>query len=76
MKYYINGIKKEMEIKDEDLERYGKCHECKNERGYLKLNPCGCILCDTCSKEIFGDDETLIDYAIVKEQKQRRIKIL
>ena len=28
MKYYINGIKKEMEIKDEDLERYGKCHEC------------------------------------------------
>ena len=74
----IEGAKLKKEVVDEIEQKDAlieKCHKCKNERGYLKLNPCGCILCDTCSKEIFGDDETLIDYAIVKEQKQRRIKI-
>lgn len=64
-------IVEELEQKDALIE---KCFKCKNERGYLKLNPCGCVLCDTCSKEIFGDDETLIDYAI-KEQKTRSIQI-
>lgn len=35
MEYCVNGIKKEIEIKDEDLERFGKCHECEKASSWV-----------------------------------------
>ena len=63
MKYYINGIKKEMEIKDEDLKRFGECHECRKVSSWVgKLywyN--GKLYCKDCLIQQLLEDKTIYD---------------
>ena len=63
MEYCFNGIKKEIEIKDEDLERYGKCHECGKASSWVgKLywyN--GKLYCKDCLIQKLLEDKAIYD---------------
>ena len=63
MEYCVNGIKKEIEIKDEDLKRFGECHECRKASSWVgKLywyN--GKLYCKDCLIQKLLEDKTIYD---------------
>lgn len=48
------------EVAKKDLE-IPKCGKCKTESGYIEIDDCKCILCEVCAKEIFEDNNPIIN---------------
>lgn len=63
MEYCVNGTKREMEIKDEDLKRFGECHECRKPSSLVgKLywyN--GKLYCKDCLIQKLLEDKAIYD---------------